>query len=84
MAAGKRNVLEGRFIMTALGVLRFGINVILDFGVWGKDERTALRWLACTVGANCTLVYIAVGDDEQRERVSRRFANRSGIDVSND
>lgn len=74
MAAGKRNVLEGRFIATALRALRFGFNVVLDFGVWGKDERTALRWLASTAGAECKLVYIAIDEGEQRERISRRFA----------
>ena len=40
MANGKRNVLEGRFIATALSALRLGVNVVLDFGVWAKDERT--------------------------------------------
>ena len=48
-ANGKRNVLEGRFIWLALRALRHGIYVVLDFGVWGKDERTALRALAAEV-----------------------------------
>jgi len=74
MADGKRNVLEGRFIATALSALRFGFNVVLDFGVWAKDERTALRWLASTVGAECRLVYTPIDEGEQRERVRRRFA----------
>lgn len=74
MANGKRNVLEGRFIATALSALRLGFNVVLDFGVWAKDERTALRWLASTVGAECELVYVAIGEAEQRDRVDQRFA----------
>ena len=74
MAGGKRNVLEGRFIATALRVLGFGFNVVLDFGVWSRDERTALRWLASTAGADCKLVYIAIDPGEQRERIRRRFA----------
>jgi predicted kinase len=73
MADGKRNVLEGRFIATTLSALRLGFNVVLDFGVWAKDERTALRWLAATTGADCELVYSAIDETEQRERVSRRF-----------
>ena len=73
MANGKRNVLEGRLIATALSALRLGFNVILDFGVWAKDERTALRWLASTVGAECELVHVAVGEAEQRDRVNQRF-----------
>ena len=74
MANGKRNVLEGRFIATALSTLRLGFNVVLDFGVWAKDERTALRWLASTVGAECELVYVAIDEAEQRDRVDQRFA----------
>jgi predicted kinase len=78
MADGKRNVLEGRFIAIALSALRLGFNVVLDFGVWAKDERTALRWLASTVGAECELVYVAIDDAEQRDRVKRRFATAPG------
>ena len=74
MANGKRNVLEGRFIATALSALRLGFNVVLDFGVWAKDERTALRWLASTVEAECELVYVAIGEAEQRNRINERFA----------
>ena len=74
MADGKRNVLEGRFIATALRALRLGFNVVLDFGVWAKDERTALRWLASTAGGECELVYVAIDEVEQRDRVDRRFA----------
>jgi predicted kinase len=73
-ADGKRNVLEGRFIATALNALRLGFNVVLDFGVWARDERTALRWLASTVGAECKLMYVAIDEGEQRERVRQRFS----------
>jgi predicted kinase len=75
MADGKRNVLEGRFIATALGALRLGLNVVLDFGAWAKDERTALRWLASTVKAQCELVYLAIDEAEQRDRINRRFTS---------
>ena len=56
-ANGKRNVLEGRFIWLALRALRHDIDVVLDFGVWAKVERTALRALA------------AAREREARERV---------------
>jgi len=49
-AAGKRDVLEGRFIWLALEALRLGTNVVLDFRFWGRDERSSLRWLARSVG----------------------------------
>jgi len=31
-------------------VHRVGTNVVFDFGLWGKDERSALRWIADTLG----------------------------------
>ncbi len=69
---GKRNVLEGRLIWLALSALRIGVNVVLDFGVWGKDERSALRALAASVGATSELVYLQVDDEEQWRRVTAR------------
>jgi predicted kinase len=69
---GKRNVLEGRLIWLALSALRIGVNVVLDFGVWGKDERTALRALAASVGATSELVYLQVDEEEQWHRVQAR------------
>ena len=71
---GKRNVLEGRLIWLALTALRIGVNVVLDFGVWGKDERSALRALASSVGAISKLVYLPVDEEEQWRRVQARSA----------
>jgi predicted kinase len=71
-ANGKRNVLEGRFIWLALRALRHGIDVVLDFGVWSKAERTALRALAAAAGASCELVYFEIDEDQQRRRRDRR------------
>jgi predicted kinase len=69
---GKRNVLEGRLIWIALAALRIGVNVVLDFGAWGKEERSALRALAASVGATSELVYLPVDEDEQWRRVEAR------------
>ena len=70
---GKRDVLEGRLVWLALRALRLGINVVLDFGVWSKDERSALRHLASSVGASCELVYLEIEDHEQRTRIQDRL-----------
>ncbi len=67
-ADGKRNVLEGRFIWLARRALRCGVNVILDFGVWAKVERTALRAIAADAGASCELVYLEIDEAQQRQR----------------
>jgi predicted kinase len=69
---GKRNVLEGRLIWLALSALRIGVNVVLDFGVWAKVERSALRALAASVGATSELVYLQVDQEEQWRRVQAR------------
>jgi predicted kinase len=69
---GKRNVLEGRLISLALSALRIGVDVVLDFGVWGKDERSALRALALSVGATSELIYLPVDEEEQWRRVQAR------------
>ena len=74
MADGKRFVLEGRLISVALRVLRLGTSVVLDFGLWGRDERSALRWLARAAGASCRVVYLPVDKDAQLARILHRQA----------
>ena len=69
---GKRNVVEGRLIWVALSALRLGVDVVLDFGVWAKVERSALRALAASVGATSELVYLPVDAEEQWRRVQAR------------
>jgi predicted kinase len=73
-AGGMRDVLEGRFVSLAMSALGHGINVVLDFGVWARDERSALKHLALQVGADCELVYMPIDPDEQERRVDRRFS----------
>jgi predicted kinase len=57
--------------------LRDGVDVILDFGVWTRNERSALPSLATDIGALCELVHLAVGLDEQLERLRRRTDTES-------
>src|SRR5262249_17285530 len=71
-ADGRRDVLEGRLISVALQALRLGTSVVLDFGLWSRDERSALRWLATSTGASCQLVYLPVDNDVQRARTAHR------------
>jgi predicted kinase len=74
MAGGKRFVLEGRLISVALQVLRLETSVVLDYGLWGRDERSALRWLARSAGASCQVVYLPVDKDVQLARITHRQA----------
>ena len=74
MAGGKRWALEGRLISVALQALRLGTSVVLDFGLWDRDERSALRWLARSAGAACQVVYLPVDKDVQLTRIAHRQA----------
>ncbi len=73
-AGRKRDLLEGLLITTALRTLRLGTDVVLDFGLWGRDERSALRWLATSAGARCQVIYLPVDRDVQRARIAQRQA----------
>ncbi|MHA6760981.1 P-loop nucleotide/nucleoside kinase family protein [Streptacidiphilus sp. PAMC 29251] len=74
MADGRRWVLEGRLISVALQALRLGTSVVLDYGLWGRDERSALRWLARSAGAACQVVYVPVDKEVQLARIALRQA----------
>jgi predicted kinase len=71
---GKRDLLEGRLIALALQALQLGTNVVLDFGFWSRDERSALRWLATSAGASCQVIYLPIDKDVQRARIAHRRA----------
>jgi predicted kinase len=73
-AGGKRDVLEGRLLWVGLEALRLGTNVVLDFGCWSRDERSAIRWLAESVGARCHVLYVAVDPETQLARIAHRQA----------
>ncbi|WP_198171365.1 AAA family ATPase [Actinoplanes awajinensis] len=70
---GKRWLLEGRLVALALDTLRLGLSVVLDFGLWSRDERSALRSMAAAVGASCEIVYLPVERDVQWSRMQHRW-----------
>jgi predicted kinase len=76
---GKRDILEGRLVSLSLWALKRGINVVMDFGVWAKDERSALRSLAENAGASCELIYLEIGEQENIKRITER---PTGVAVS--
>jgi predicted kinase len=67
------DVIEGRLIVIALRALSLGINVVLDFGLWSRDERSALRDVGAEVGASVMLWYAPISGDEQRRRHAVRL-----------
>lgn len=74
---GKRDLLEGRLIALALQALRLGTSVVLDFGLWGRDERSALRRLAASTGASAQVIYLPVDREVQRARITHRETTAS-------
>jgi predicted kinase len=70
---GKRWLLEGRLVALAVDALRLGLSVVLDFGLWSRDERSALRWLAASVGASSEIVYLPVEREVQWSRIQNRW-----------
>lgn len=74
-AGGKRDVLEGRLLWTALRAAGQGLDVVVDFGLWGRDERSALRWLFAAAGSDCSIEYLDLDEETQLARVQQRFAD---------
>ena len=68
------DVIEGRLIEIGLRALELGVDVVIDFGLWGRDERSALRQAATDLGAAVTMRYFELPPAEQRERLDRRQA----------
>ncbi|HEY6932831.1 MAG TPA: ATP-binding protein [Marmoricola sp.] len=68
------DVIEGRLIEIGLRALALGINVVIDFGLWGRDERSALRQAAADLGAAVEMCYFQLSPAEQRQRLDRRQA----------
>jgi predicted kinase len=83
---GWRDVLEGRFVWLAIEALTCGTDVVLDFGVWSRDERSALRFLAAEVGAACELHYVTADHDEQMRRIRARTTTdpHTAFEISSD
>jgi predicted kinase len=71
-AAG--DVIEGRLVTIALRALTLGISVALDFGLWSRDERSALRYAGDRAGATVVMWYAPISLAEQRRRHDIRLA----------
>ena len=69
------DVIEGRLVEIALRALELGFSVVLDFGLWGRHERSALRQAAADRGASVEMHYFEVSVAEQRRRLHQRQAD---------
>lgn len=68
------DVIEGRLIAIGLRALTLGVNVALDFGLWSRDERSALRHVGTEAGASVVLWYAPITPEEQRRRHAVRLS----------
>jgi predicted kinase len=76
--AGQRDRIEGKLVALGMRAAQLGINAVFDFGLWGKDERSALRWIASTLGVGAEVVYLPISYAEQRRRITSRFDTEPG------
>ena len=75
--ASAQDVIEGRLIQIGLRALELGNNVVIDYGLWGRDERSALRQVAADLGAMVEMCYFELTPAEQRSRLDQRLAEAS-------
>jgi len=74
----QRDLIEGKLVEAGMRAAQLGVDVVFDFGFWGRDERSALRWIAASFGARSQVVYLPIDFEEQRTRISRRYATEPG------
>lgn len=53
-------------------VLRLGLSVVVDFGLWARSERDAMRALARDLGAGVELHYLDVSVEDLWRRIDAR------------
>jgi predicted kinase len=56
----------------AQDVLRLGLSVVLDFGLWARIERDEMRLVARSLGVGVELHYLDVPTDELWRRIKAR------------
>jgi len=62
--------------MTAVRALEFGCDVVLDWGLWAREERDLYRASARGVGARVVLCLLDPPVEDLWDRLSRRNAGR--------
>jgi predicted kinase len=70
-----RDQLEALLFDVAERALELGLDVVVDFGVWSRDERETFRARASKVGARSELHYLDVPHDELLRRMAARNAS---------
>jgi predicted kinase len=71
----RHGLIEAIMWDVAARALPLGIDVILDFGFWGKSERVDYRARAARVGASSRVHFLDVPEEELLARLEIRNAN---------
>jgi predicted kinase len=66
--------MEHELTHLAQEILRLGLSVVLDFGLWARHERDELRSVARGLGVGIELHYLDVAVDELWRRIDARNA----------
>jgi predicted kinase len=67
-----REKVEHELWRLAQEILRLGLSVVLDFGLWGRSERDEMRCVARGFGVGVELHYLDVPADELWRRIEAR------------
>jgi len=70
-------LIEARLWNIASRVLELGTNVILDYGLWAREEREDYRLRAKQLGASSEVHYLDVPEDELLRRLEKRNSRPS-------
>jgi predicted kinase len=71
----RHGLIEGMLWQIARRALSLGINIILDFGFWAKEEREYFRSQAREIGARSEIIFMEVSEEELMTRVRMRNQN---------
>jgi predicted kinase len=70
-----RDPVENMQWQVAARALALGVNVILDFGFWGRGERDDFRARAAALGAQSQICFLDVPHEELSARLAARNAD---------
>lgn len=76
----RHRLIEALLWNVASRALELGTHVILDYGLWAREEREDYRARATQLGARSEVHYLDVPEDELVRRLVRRNAHPSPMD----
>lgn len=66
----------------SLELIEVGVNVILDWGFWQKDEREFAKEFYKSRNIDCEFHYIDVSDEVWKQRIEKRNSSISDVDLN--